>query len=116
MANLIEFYLTNLTNWSKNIYKKNSVESGIMLPVPFVFIFYLVYTYYITHLYNQIDYVETDANDINQNSFEFFGELACRPECHSMRVCSAGQFIVFRDMDSLYAHTEKSIAKHLHTF
>ena len=27
---------------------KNSVESGIMLPVAFVFIFYLVYTYYIT--------------------------------------------------------------------
>ena len=32
----------------ENIYIKNSVESGIMLPVAFVFIFNLEYTYYIT--------------------------------------------------------------------
>ena len=33
--------------------------------------------------------VKNDAKDINQNSFKFFGESACRPECPSIIVCSA---------------------------
>ena len=48
LTNLIEFHQINLTNWSRNIFIKNIVENGILLPVPFVFIFYLVYTYYFT--------------------------------------------------------------------
>ena len=47
LINLIEFHPINLTNWSKSTYIKKSVEHAIMLLVPFVFIFYLVYTYYI---------------------------------------------------------------------
>ena len=70
----------------KHVYIKNSVECVIMLPVPFVLVFYLVYT---LRLYNQIGHVKTDANNIKQNDFKFFDELACRPECRSMRVCSA---------------------------
>ena len=46
------------------------MECGIMLLVPFVFIFY-----------NQIDHVKTDTNNMNQNSLKFFDDLACRPEC-----------------------------------
>ena len=45
---LIQFHLTNLTNWSNNIYMNNSVERSKELPALFTFIFYLVDTYYIT--------------------------------------------------------------------
>ena len=33
--------------------------------------------------------MNNDVNDINQNNFKFFDESAYRPECRSMRVCSA---------------------------
>ena len=61
------------------MYMKNSVEHGIMLPVPFVIIFYLVYTYYITPVQSNWTW-KNDADDINQTSFKFFDELDCRPE------------------------------------
>ena len=60
-----------------------------MFPAPFTFIFYLVYTNYITPGQKEIGPVKNDADDINQNSFKFFDELACRPECRLMRVRSA---------------------------
>ena len=72
----------------EKIYIKTSVERCIILPVPFVLIFYLVYTYYITPIQSNWS-CKNYANNINHNSFKFFDELACRPKCRSMRECSA---------------------------
>ena len=80
LYHLNEFHLINLTNCSINIYIKNR---GIMLPVPFTFISYL----HSVHI--PITLHKNYAYDIIQNSFKFFDELACRPECRLMRVCSA---------------------------
>ena len=88
LTNLIEFDHINLTNWSNITYIKNSVEPGIMLLFPFVFNFDLVYTNYITPLQSNRS-CKNDLDNITQNSSKFFDELVCRPECCSMRVCSA---------------------------
>ena len=87
LTNLIEYHLINLTNWS-NTYIKTSVERGIMFSVPSHS--YFIWCKPITlHLYNQIGHVKNNVNNVNQNSFNCFDDLACRPECRSMRVCSA---------------------------
>ena len=67
---------------------KTVLERGIMFPVQFTFIFDLVYAFYITPVQSNWSW-KNYANDISQNSFTFFGKSACRPECRSMRMCSA---------------------------
>ena len=63
-----------------------------MLLVAFVIIFDIPIT---LHLNHQKGHVKNDANNIDQNSFKLFDELACRIEWHSMRVCSAQKNVIY---------------------